>query len=276
MASKDYVAELSRKPLGFKIALLAGVVVVLGFLYWQFFYSELSDELQQERTRTNTLTKKGEKLQRDLKEWNELVLKKQSLDEELRRNQVSLPASSELPSFFLHLQKQAAGAGVKLDNWRRLKESTIESYIKVPVAMEVTGTFYQINNYFKLLYETERIITVENMALVHNKTTNDEVQLTATFTASTFRLPDQPPDTNLPATPEAPKGGKGKVKDANKQRGNQLDKASGGKQPAGGPVKPAPGASKTPAPGAGKTPAPGKAQPAPGAAKQPTPAGGKQ
>ncbi len=242
MASNDFVSNLASKPIGFKLGLLGGIIALLGILYWQFFYSSLSDELKTAKNRTNTLQKKSERLKKDLQEWEKLVLEKQSLDEELKRNSVSSPASSELPSFFLHLQKQAAGAGVKLDNWRRLKEVPIETYIKVPVSVEVTGSFYQINNYFKLLYETDRIITVENMTLDYVATNNDTVNLNAKFTASTFRLPDGPDDGTAPNTsPVDPKGGKGAVKAANQKRGKQLDKAAGTTGTKTKSVKPADG-----------------------------------
>ena len=260
MARRDYVSELASKPMGFKLGLLAALIVLMGVLYWQFFYSGLSDELKTAKNRTNTLQKKSEKLKQDLAEWERLVLEKQSLDEELKRNSVSLPASSELPSFFLHLQKQAAGAGVKLDNWRRLKEVPIETYIKVPVSIEVTGSFYQVNNYFKLLYETDRIITVENMSLAYVNTDVDTVNLNAKFTASTFRLPD---DENAKPSGGAggakgAKGGKGKVKEANEKRANQLDGAAG--------TPPAKGDKNTVAPPKGA---------APSAVPTPKPAGSK-
>lgn len=217
MARTDYMAELARKPPGFKLALLGGILAVLGLLYWQMMYSSVSDDLDSAKARNRSLRQKSDKLAKDKREWDQLVLEKKELDAELTKNQVSLPSSSELPSFFYHLQKQAAGAGVKLDNWSRNKETPVESYIKVPVSMEVSGTFYQINNYFKLLYETDRIITIENLKLSYLGSKDDEIKLKAKFVASTFRLPDRPPQTDLPeagkqqpagaASPAPPAGG---------------------------------------------------------------------
>lgn len=232
MARTDYIAELARKPPGFKLALLGGIIAVLGLFYWQFMFSGLSDDLDSAKARNRSLRQKSDKLSKDKAEWDRLVLQKKELDAELTKNQVSLPSSSELPSFFYHLQKQAAGAGVKLDNWSRGKESPVESYIKVPVAMEVTGTFYQINNYFKLLYETDRIITIEDLKLTYLGSKDEEIKLKANFTASTFRLPDKPPQGDT-----APPAGKpGAAKPA----------AAGAKPPAKG-AAPAKGAEKPPA-----------------------------
>lgn len=221
MAGRDVFGELARKPLGYKLGLLAGVLAVLVFLYWQFMYSGLDEQLTRARGKNRTLQQQNEKLKKDKKEWDQLVLQEKELKEELTRNKVSLPEAAELPSFFYHLQKQAAGAGIKVNNWSRVKESPVESYIKVPVKMEIIGTFYQINNYFKLLYETDRIITVENLTLGFHASSNEEIKVKANFLASTFRLPDAPK-----AKADKDKGGK--KAEANKG-GKSAPKKSGGK-----------------------------------------------
>ena len=241
--ARDYMGELAAKPLNFKLAVLGAVLAALGLLYWQLFYSGLSEDLDAAKNRNRSLRQKSDKLAKDKGEWDRLVLQKKELDTELTKNQVSLPSSAELPSFFYHLQKQAAGAGVKLDQWNRLKETPVESYVKVPVAMEVTGSFHQINNYFKLLYETDRIITVENLELSYLGSKDDEIQLKAKFQASTFRLPDQPPQTDLPDAPAPARAPSPGGQPATPPAGGQPATPPAGDQPA---TTPAPGAAPAP------------------------------
>jgi Tfp pilus assembly protein PilO len=187
MAKKDVLNQLARKPPAVQAGLLGAVLLVLGGLYWQLFYLELAESRQRATNKNRTLLTRNRELKEREKQWLELVQKKEELDAMLRKNQVSLPASSELPSFFVHLQKQAAAAGVNVKSWSRKNEQPVEAYMKVPVAMEVTGTFYQINHYFKLLYETDRIITVEDLKIGDAVHRGEEVILTASFRASTFR-----------------------------------------------------------------------------------------
>jgi type IV pilus assembly protein PilO len=204
MARSDLVANLSRKPLPVKLGILAGVLAVLGFLYWQFGYSALVDERKQLENQAKKLAEENKRLSQREKDWAELLQKKEILDQTLKTNQVTLPASSELPAFYGHLQKQAAAAGVTIKKWSRRKESEVETYVKVPVAVELTGTFYQINNYFRLLAQTDRIITVENLWLGAGRFRNDEVILSAKFAAATFRQKDRPPDTTIVEEEPAP------------------------------------------------------------------------
>lgn len=197
MARRDLAGELARKPLVVKLAVLGGILAVLGFFYWQFFYSTLSDEQRKLTNERKKLVKQEASYKKREKEWIELLQKKELLDDQIKKNRITLPASSELPAFFMHLQKQAAAAGVTIVKWSRKNESAVETYVKVPVQLNVTGTFYQIKNYFRLLGKTDRIISVGGLSMKPSKVKNDEIILNTTFTAITFRQKDKPPDQTL-------------------------------------------------------------------------------
>ena len=205
MARRDYAAELAKKPLGYKAGVLAAVLAVMGFFYWQFFYSTLSDERTTLTTERKKLAKQEKQLKDREKAWLELLQQKELLDAQLQENRITLPASSELPAFFMHLQKQAAAAGVTVTSWTRRNEAAVETYVRVPVSIKLTGTFYQISNYFRLLSQTDRIISVSGLSLKPGRVKNEEIILEAAFTAVTFRQKDRPPDTTLadqkPPTP---------------------------------------------------------------------------
>lgn len=254
-ASNDIVAGLAKQPAHIKAAILVGVLAALGGIYWQFFYSSLAEEVENLENEHTTLQAENANLKTELDKYNDLVLEKEALDKKLEKNEVSLPASSELPAFFQHLEKQASAAGVTLKRRKREAETPIETYVRVPVEVEVRGTFYQINKYFHLLYQTDRIISVEDFTLGAPAGQGDTIQLTAKFTAVTYRAADLPPE-KAPATPppgaQPPAGGatpqpagagspqgiqdraKARVEAASDKKEAQADTAAG-VQPAGKP-----------------------------------------
>jgi len=197
MARRDLAAELAKRPLAFKLAVLGGILGFLGFFYWQFFYSTLSDDQRKLTTDRKKLVKQEATYKERKQEYIELLQQKELLDDQIKKNRITLPASSELPAFFMHLQKQAAAAGVTIVKWSRRNESAVETYVRVPVQLHITGTFYQIKNYFRLLGKTDRIISIAGLSLKPGKIKNDEIVLNASFTAITFRQKDKPPDTTL-------------------------------------------------------------------------------
>jgi hypothetical protein len=109
-------------------------------------------------------------------------------------------------------------------------EAPIESFIRVPVDFEITGTFMQIKRFFASLVpkkkkagpadaspsgdqqgveERERIVSIDNLSICDPQIRNREIYLTARFTANTFRQeekldPAVPKDKKAAAAP-APK-----------------------------------------------------------------------
>ena len=244
MASES-IEKLAKQSLPVKIAILVGVMAALGFVYYNLVYSDLVDEQSGLVAVKKRQIEDERRLIKRKAEYQDLLRQKADVEERLRKNSIKLPESSELPAFFQHLETQAATANVRIVSRVLEREVPIETYIKVPVKMDVVGDYYQLNNYFKLLSETARIITIENLFIGEPRRSADRVLLSARFTASTFRQADRPPSGGAPAAAPA------------------------------APAAPAPGTAPAPgaAPPAGTAPAPAGAAPAPGgAAPAPAPA----
>ena len=62
MSFNDSLKDFAKKPLGFRIGVIAGILAALGLLYWQFFYSGLSDEIGQLKATNTQLKQKHQKL----------------------------------------------------------------------------------------------------------------------------------------------------------------------------------------------------------------------
>lgn len=249
MASESPISKLAAQPLKVQVAVLVGAMIVLFGVYYQLYYSTMGEELQNSKTQYTRHEKQNTDLKKKKAQWAQMIQDKEDLDLKLSTNQVSLPRTAALPSFIGHLQRQAAVAGVTFKIWSRQKEQPVTGYVKVPVSVEVFGTFHQILKYYHLLNKTTRIITVEDFSLEPLKSNSDEVLLQAKFRATTFRQPDGA----VPAEePEAPKAGMiDKGKDAKAKKEAQVNKATGGKtDEQGNPDAPSSGVDRLKNPGA--------------------------
>ena len=237
MAKGNALEDFAKKPLGFQIGVFVGIAVVLGGLYWYLFYSELSAQLDSELSSNKSKLSKKKKLGVQLKERQALLKENNKLKKELGAVGEALPTSSELPAFFRQLDRQAATAGVTITKRSLAKEIPVPPYVKVPVSIEMQGSFYQIARYFSLLGDpkkTNRIITIESLSMSEGQRRNDETVLRAKFKAATFRMEDgsgldEGAKEEEAKTKKKPKGvkegSKAKVKAANDKRGKQLDGA---------------------------------------------------
>jgi type IV pilus assembly protein PilO len=235
-AKSDLTEALAKRTPVEKAAILIGILVVLGFMYWQFFYSDMRTERDSLRSRSTQLLAEREKLQKQKDELPALEREYERLQKTIRDNLRALPTESELPAFFDHLQRRAGEAQVSIRKWDRGRETAVDAYYKVPVAIEITGTFHQILNYFALLAPearrervegvdapdiAERIVTIEELDLGDPRVRDNEIVMTAKFNASTFRQREAMPE--LPAiAPSKPEGAAQKGVDRLKNPGAEV------------------------------------------------------
>src|SRR5690606_38669665 len=128
----------------------------------------------------------------------------------IKENQKALPTEAELPAFFETLNRKVRESGVEVVRSRQLAEDRVERFLRVPVEYEIVGTYVQIKKFFASLVpkrkraeqaeplpgaenevqEQERIVSIENLSLTNPTVRNREIQLTARFVASTYRMED--------------------------------------------------------------------------------------
>jgi type IV pilus assembly protein PilO len=220
MATSGVIADFSRMSSQRKVLVFAVIGVVLGLVYWKFFYQSLGDKLDAAQAAQDAKLQTNRKLAADLPRYEELRTHLTRLRELIEKNQTALPSAPELPAFFETLQHKVAEAGVEVRKWTNRGEEPVESFMKVPVDVEITGTFMQIKRFFASLVQRdvrlgqsgddrggedrERIVSIENLALTMPSVKNREIFLTAKFTAVTFRQEDKSIPTKPASGPSAP------------------------------------------------------------------------
>jgi len=259
MASSGAMADFARMPTQRKVMVFAVIGLVIGAVYWKFVYKSLDEDLETAQVEHDDKVATNKRLADDIPRYAELRAHMARLRELIEKNQTALPSEAELPAFFEALQQRIAEASVEMHKWTNRPEEPVESFVKVPVEIEITGTFMQIKRFFASLLqpdvrpaptadgraseEHERIVSVENLTLGNPTVKNREIVLSAKFTAVTFR---------------------------------QEDKAAGADKASGQPA--APGAAAPPRPAAPPTPTPAPAPATPAPPPLPsaaTPAGAK-
>ena len=111
-----------------------------------------------------------------------------------------MPKRAEIPSFLASVQEQGELVGLEVLSVDIGQETPQDLYLRIPVKMEVRGTYHQIARFFRNVSELQRIVNVENLTLGPDK---DKVvgidlqgssppKLRARFVAATFRFNDKP------------------------------------------------------------------------------------
>jgi type IV pilus assembly protein PilO len=267
------VADFARMPTQRKVLVFVVIGTLVGLLYWKFAYKALDEDLDAAQVEHDNKVATNRRLAADIPAYEELRTHLTLLKELIEKNQTALPSAPELPAFFETLQHKVAESGVEIRKWTNRPEEPVESFIKVPVDIEITGTFMQIKRFFASLIQRdvrpgagddrasaapERIVSIENLSLINPEVKNRELALTARFTAVTFRQEEKaaqggtpaggPPSAARPAPPPpvpaapppplpsaaTPAGAKARVDNALEKGDAQDRKAAGAADPAAG------------------------------------------
>ena len=210
MASAGFIADFAKKPPQYKAVVFGGIALALGFVYFKFGYSPLKEKLEQGHQDSDQMLSRSKRMDDDLVKFKELRTRMDQLQKVIDENQKVLPSESELPAFFETLNRKVTEAGVEVTKWQRKKEEPLGQFIKVPVDVEITGTFFQIKRFMASLVQRdvrpitapadgstpvneahERVVSIEDLSLSDPKVKNREIVMVAKFVASTYRQEDK-------------------------------------------------------------------------------------
>jgi type IV pilus assembly protein PilO len=185
----DVIAKLLRLKTPIKVAIPFGVLAVIGVLYYILFYMDLSDAITAQQSRAKALQGERESYEKRKKEYVAFREELRKLQDEQRELLKALPKKAELPSFLQNVQEQAELAGLEVARAGFGSEVPEQDlYVKIPIQMEVRGSFHALTKFLKNVAELRRIVNVEDIKLiVERKDNSDETKLRATFVAATFR-----------------------------------------------------------------------------------------
>ncbi|MCA9673849.1 MAG: type 4a pilus biogenesis protein PilO [Kofleriaceae bacterium] len=262
------IAEFGRRPTGFKVLVFVAIGAALGLGYYTLVFKGLHKERKEAEVQNADLISQGRQLKKDEAEHARLKEQQEQLKKIIEQNNDALPTAAQLPAFFDLLNRKFGEAGVDVKSWTQQKEiavqegegANVETYYKVPVQIEIQGTFLEIKRFFYLLYkmsqkegqagftdvdgttssaeDQDRILTIEELVLGSPEVRNNELLLTATFRASTFRQDTPASDAAAaaavtgakPAPKPAPKNpvqkAKQKTEDAMDKSEQRVEKAT--------------------------------------------------
>jgi type IV pilus assembly protein PilO len=211
MAASTVMADFGRMPTNRKVLVFAVTGLLLGGLYYRFIYTPLAADTAEARQAYESAQRTHATGVANLKKYAELRPEMDQLRAQLARNQAALPTEAEVPAFFETLERKVKESGVEILKWTKRSEEAVETFVKVPVEIEITGTFMQIKRFFASLVqrnltpgdpdERERIVSIDSLVISQPAVRNREIFLIAKFVAVTFRQDDKPP---APARPGAP------------------------------------------------------------------------
>lgn len=187
----DLLQKLLRLKTPIKIAITAGLVIAIFGVYGGLFYLDIQDQIKGARARQTQLKAEKDSYQKRQREYQAYRTELTQLQQEQRELLKALPKKAEIPTFLSNIQEQAELAGLEIVSLTIDAENPQELYIRIPIRIEVRGTYHAVTKFFKNLSELPRIVNVENLSLTVEKAEpGASPRLRGKFVAATFRYRD--------------------------------------------------------------------------------------
>ena len=201
-SSSSSSSSFETLPTAGKVFILALIFALVGAMYFFILHMPLSDDLEvaqnQHRQLENDL-RAAELRQQEYLQLTQELANREGID---RANKRVLPQNAEIPAFLQDLNRVAELSGLAIRLVEPRPEEAEELYIRIPVAVRVSGKFHQVAKFFYSISRLERAINMENIELKEPTLSEaDEVVLVVNALATTFRAAE-----TTPLPPPAPGG----------------------------------------------------------------------
>jgi len=173
-------------PLPVRIALIAVVCVIVGYITWHYDVQPQLLALEKVEKEEITLRDTFEVKQRKaanlqaLKE--QLAEMKQSLGDMIRQ----LPDKTEVAGLIVDISQTGLAAGLEFKLFKPGKEVPAEFYSELPISIKVVGDYHQLGEFVSGIAALPRIVTTHDISI-----TKSDAQLVMDATAKTYRALDE-------------------------------------------------------------------------------------
>ena len=187
----NFLQKLLRLKTPIKIAATLGLMIVIVGAYGGLFYLDIEDQIKAAHNRAAQLRTEKSNYETRKREYQAYRTELTQLQQEQRDLLKALPKKAEIPTFLSNLQEQAELAGLEIVTLTIDAENPMQLYIRIPVRIDVRGTYHSITKFFKNLSELPRIVNVERLSLSIEKVEHGaSPRMRARFVAVTFRYRD--------------------------------------------------------------------------------------
>jgi len=185
------IEKILKLPTKQKVALLALVLMLEGAAVFYGLYRPRMNELSDLQSKVDDLQRQ---IQENMRIANNLPRYKneyEQLKKDLDNALTELPNQKEIPSLLTSISSVGKGAGLEFLLFRPKPEVPKDFYAEVPVDIAVSGTFYNVGDFFAAVANLPRIVNINNVSFADIKNSGGRTSLKVNCLATTFRFLDK-------------------------------------------------------------------------------------
>jgi type IV pilus assembly protein PilO len=185
--------RIAKLPLGQKVGILAGLVVVLTALNYFAFGFNVGPSISATEGLIKKTQAERDRIQKEFIEkqaiannLNQFRREKELLEQRLTEALAELPEQKNIDELLQLFQDRAIKAGLEINTIEPGAEKAEGFYARIPIPMTVTGNFHEVATFFDSIGRLRRIVNVSDITLDSPKDVNGKVVVNGKFLVTTF------------------------------------------------------------------------------------------
>lgn len=188
------VDNILKLPTPQKVALVVGIALLVFVVYWFKFYKPKLNWIVGEESKLADLTRDMKQKEIIANNFDKFKQKMEQKEEELKRSVAELPDQKEIPDLLKDISNMSQKAELEVQLFKPLGEQPAQFYSRVPVELKFTGSYHETGMFFYYVGKLSRIVNIENFSIKNaQKTQKDELVLSTSCVATTYRYVETPP-----------------------------------------------------------------------------------
>ena len=186
MEKGSFTEKVEQIKMTYRIAILAGTIILLAGLFVWFIYipkSEQIDAARKEIAKLETKLNQAKVRAKALKKFEEEYA---VVDLQFTEALKLLPNTKEIPSLLKAITQLGADSQLEFVLFSPQRERPKDFYMEIPVAIEVSGSYHNVAVFFDKVGNMERIINILNVSM--NPVKERSTTLTTKCDAVTYRF----------------------------------------------------------------------------------------
>jgi len=189
LPSKDeLIALVVATPLKKKLMVLGALVFVLVAGIYFFSISGEKDKINSDNVQIASLERQRLEKQAIANNLAKFRRDVEKLNQELKDAVSLLPNEAEIPELLQKVSELVEKSGLQMNVFSLAVEAPSGFYARVPVNVEVMGSFHEVVVFLDKLAKLSRIVNVTDLKLGDPVFRNQKMLLRSTFIATTFRF----------------------------------------------------------------------------------------
>ena len=185
------IEKVLKLPARQKVAILFLLMLLEGGVIYMALYQPKMKELSDLQGRVEELQKQIEENRRIANNLPRYKAEFEQLKLDLDRALTELPNQKEIPSLLTSISSAGKNSGLDFLLFKPRPEVPKDFYAEVPVDIAVSGTFYNVADFFVAVGNLPRIVNINNVAFNEIKNVGGRTSVKVNCLATTFRFLDK-------------------------------------------------------------------------------------